>query len=310
MRNLVGLYFVLFSLCTWSQSARLVHAKIAIGEQTELVYKVELDSKEGAISYIPHQNTISAYKKFKNGTIDSTNKIELEIVGSFKDSIQYGGRKYTWIGTYTITSWDTGKYVIPAINLATQKGIHRFNDVELVVIAPQVDDQKDIYDIKEQFADVDGGSNWFSRNWMYLLLTVLLVLALFYWYKKRKAKKTEPIIERSLTERTLAEIEALEHARLWEKEDYKAHYVAFSMVLRKYLSEKYQLNLLEKTSNEALLLLKQKAVETTLLELIKQQLSYADMIKFAKSSSSGAAVLKHIEELRNLVLTTNRADVI
>lgn len=299
---LVILFLIKFS---FSQTSHAQKNVIQIGEQTEISYELILNPDEGRVSYIPYSKIISCYKKYKNGSIDSTSKVDIEIVKNFKDSMAYlNQNELKWIGTYTVTAWDTGVFVIPPIKISTQKNVYEFNAITLKIIAPRVDPSKDMYDIKEQFLDIeDDAKSWLRKNWIFftfcLLMCVIIYVLLRKYLSKKRQEKPEIIL--SLRERTLLKIKQLEDEKLWEAEKFKDHFIEFSFLIRIYLSEKYHLNLLEKTSYESILLLKQKEIHPDLLTEIQSLLNYADMIKFAKSQASSQDAILQLNKFKNIV---------
>ena len=95
----------------------------------------------------------------------------------------------------------------------------------------------------------------------------------------------------SLEERTLNAIDALEKRKLWEEDRLKEHFVQLSYILRSYLTERYSISLLEKTTHEARLLLEEIALNKSTISSIISVLSEADMVKFAKSKPEVNSIL-------------------
>jgi hypothetical protein len=115
-------------------------------------------------------------------------------------------------------------------------------------------------------------------------------------------RKSNVSVEQSIDfqTQTLNAIEELERKQLWLKGLEKQHYSELSYLLRSYFSYCFELNLLEKTTQETLLLLKQCGLEPFKITEIQALLNGADLVKFAQSKP---------EEDRNLVLL-ERAKVI
>jgi hypothetical protein len=141
-----------------------------------------------------------------------------------------------------------------------------------------------------------------SAVWPWLFL-VLLLITCFVIYRKLKSKKFKatPL---SLEESTLLAIEQLEKEHLWEKGLLKSYYVALSFIIRDYLSQRFAINLLEKTTNETQLLLKQIKMDRVISEKIEIILNESDMVKFAQSQPDESAMKKIADIARQIVLST------
>ena len=109
--------------------------------------------------------------------------------------------------------------------------------------------------------------------------------------KNRNRFDSEKTILLSLEERTLNAIDALEKRKLWEEDRLKEHFVQLSYILRSYLTERYSISLLEKTTHEARLLLEEIALNKSTISSIISVLSEADMVKFAKSKPEVNSIL-------------------
>ena len=82
------------------------------------------------------------------------------------------------------------------------------------------------------------------------------------------------------------------------------HYIELSFILRKYLSERFGIHLLEKTTIEAQLILKQYGLSEKLLSEIGIILNGSDMVKFAKSAPEEKIIRANLDDCRNIVEQT------
>jgi hypothetical protein len=110
--------------------------------------------------------------------------------------------------------------------------------------------------------------------------------------------------ELSLADRAILAIDELEKLELWKQNRHKEHFVELSFILRSYFSSHYQLNLLEKTTTETQILLKQVGVTTLNLLQIEFILKHADLVKFAGSVIEENYVLALDEKARECVRLT------
>jgi ethanolamine ammonia-lyase large subunit len=109
----------------------------------------------------------------------------------------------------------------------------------------------------------------------------------------------------SLKDRTLYAIDSLEKLKLWEQGKVKEHFSELTFILRSYLSTRYEINLLEKTSHETKLLLLQKGLHEETVRVISNILMEADLVKFAKSHPDEIAIYKHTQLVRQVVAETS-----
>jgi hypothetical protein len=305
------LFILVISISSFCFSQTKVELKkqfLKIGEQTELIYQIRYEEKQGQLSFIPHQNSIPCIV-VKNSSLNAEKTIDLEILKPFKDSIFKEKNSLIWTGTYTVTAWDTGNFVIPTTSISTQDSVYSFSEVKFEVISPKLEEGKEIFDIKEQFIEVpETYFSWFTTNWYWFLLLLIFILAFLYF--KRKNKKGQiPEKIMSLKEKSLLVLDALEKAKMWEKEQTKEHYIELSFILRSYLSAQYTLNLLEKTSFEASLLLEKKPLEKDTIQVIKTLLDYSDLVKFAKSHPNEYEILKNIAQVRQIIVETSPIEI-
>jgi hypothetical protein len=120
---------------------------------------------------------------------------------------------------------------------------------------------------------------------------LLFGFIIYRFLKNRNRFDSEKTILLSLEERTLNAIDALEKRKLWEEDRLKEHFVQLSYILRSYLTERYSISLLEKTTHEARLLLEEIALNKSTISSIISVLSEADMVKFAKSKPEVNSIL-------------------
>lgn len=301
MKWIISTYLVLIGLFANAQQlfSTLSHPRILVGEQTELTLKIKLE-KGQKVKFESFNGIIPG--KLQNGTssLTSSAKVELEII-SFSDTTLKSTSAETWIGKYLITCWDSGSVVLPEQMVVIDDSTYYFQSVTLYCgLVPAIKNQ-DIFDIKESFADVpdpetvlDKIAKFSISNWYWILpLLILLALIVVQFIRYKKANKVQPKVkEVSLKDRTIIAIESLEKRKMWEDGLLKEHYVELSYIMRSYLSARYQLNLLEKTTVETKLLLHQVGLHPETIDTLLVILNQADMVKFAKSQPDEMSILK------------------
>ncbi|NBX80223.1 MAG: hypothetical protein EBQ94_07575, partial [Flavobacteriales bacterium] len=122
---------------------------------------------------------------------------------------------------------------------------------------------------------------------------------------RREPKIVKHVREMSLKKKSLMAIDALEKAELWKRDKVKEHFVELSYILRSYLTSRYELNLLDKTTTETKLLLTAKGIEKPVVDSILNVLNHSDLVKFAASKPSEEIIEKSFFMIRQLIVETS-----
>ena len=306
MRGFFAIVVVIFTgIIARSQapSATLSQNDVLIGKRVTLTYLVPLPTDASYI-HIPLKGNFPSTKPDDTSTISTS---DIEIIGEFIDTVVLIKGKRFWKGSYVLVPWDEGIY-----QLAAQKV--NINDVDVTLPGTKLNArlvvQKHggkIYDIEETYTDLPDEPSalvlFFKKWWWVVLAATGLILFLLWFFRRKKATNTEDIIL-TLKERTLQSILQLEQKRLWEKNELKEHYSELSFILRQYLPERFGINLLEKTTIEAQLILKHYGLSENLLSEIGIILNGSDMVKFAKSAPEEKIIRANLDDCRNIVEQT------
>ena len=188
----------------------------------------------------------------------------------------------------SVQSFDSGRFVIPSLAFVSLLGDTFYSDsIALAFLEVPLDTTNAIFDIKQprevpfNFAE--------AQPYIWGSLAVLLLLVLIFFLIKKFSKKTAQKREEIIII-IPCEIEASEALKQLETKDYitkglvKAHYVELTEILRHYFDREFEIDTLESTTDETILLLKEKELDRKLIEQISTLLVEADLVKFAKSS--------------------------
>ena len=315
-KGLLHIVFGLFisgNLFGQKLDSKVSEKSLLIGQTVAIVYSIE-SAKTDALEFSPKKDEIEALSISETGSLTSEG-ILFEIINEFKDTFFITNGQKKWMGQYTVTAWDSGMFLIPGPSIAINDSNYVFPDISLTCYLSDPIDGVDLYDIRENYAGVPPNPfllvSFLKSNWWWLALIILMPL--LYWVyirnKKRRLldddKEERPI---SLKQRTLIAIEALEEAKLWEDGRLKDHFVELSYILRSYLTSRYDISLLEKTTYEATLILTQKGLEKETIDVIMRILSQSDMVKFAKSEPDAIAILRVSKLAKQVVAETSPLD--
>lgn len=264
--------------------------EIVIGEQALLNLKV-ISPKDKLIHFPVYDSEIvpgiEVITMLPPDTTIENNVMTLEfkyVITSFDSTLYHVPFIPIYDGTDTIYSNSFGlKVTSPELTdstLAYLERIHRGETDSIDFVQLQLNDIKP--NRKPQFV-------WTDYLWiLWIVLGVLLLLALIgaivYMIVKKKKKGyvfTPPVVLPAHT-RALAELEKLRNEKLWQQGRVKEFYTKLTDILRLYIYEREGINALEMTSGEILNEIRRISDVDSVYDNLKQILSTADLVKFAK----------------------------
>jgi len=309
IKQLIYTCCILISFIGFGQelNATISESVLYIGQPVTITYSVKVEKKDSLL-FVPHKETIKARALSKTGAL-TTDGVDFEITDEFIDTFAVDGKRKHWVGQYVVTAWDSGMYILPGPTIIINDSAYQFQDLTIACMLVDPIDGVDLYDIKENFADIPPKPfsivDFLKSNWWWLALIAIGIIVFIVLKRKNREEPEEEEKPLSLRQRTLFAIDALEKAKLWEKNQLKEHFIELSMILRMYLTSRYEISLLEKTTYETKLLLTQKGLNDETVEVIARILSESDMVKFAKSEPDVIAILQVSTLARQIVAETS-----
>ena len=280
-------------------------SEVLVGDVFSLEYRAEGFKK------FPEQITSSNYFPAKVLTTDSlevwdTTLIELIQV---KDSSINTERGKIHSRTFELIAWDSCALTLLGYGYQNGDSTFHFPPCEINVFYYPQNQGTKISDIKEQFYDWDASGNKeskFKYAWLiYLIVACLAVLFVcVYVYRKYKQRVYEQE-QQTLEEKTLEQIEALRKQELWIKGEIKEHFVHFSHILRGYLSARFQVSFLDRTTGQSNLLLGTLALDDSLKSTVSNLLNHSDLVKFANSTMDDSHIYGLFDDLKAVVHKTS-----
>lgn len=278
----------------FAQTKRVYWEKdsVRIGDKAKLTILVKHKPKQ--FDYNPISDVFICDVSHKGQTLWKPGG-ELEIE-SFKDtSYTNKGIRY-WKGTYTLIAWDSAKYRLPELWMSWKDSTFSFRAPNLYVgfVKKKVKDGIEEIPIEPE----NDYWRWIKKYWWILVVAVIGIVITVLWNKRRTIKKSD---ELSLRERTLLAIQQLRKKQDWLHGKTKSHYVGFSAILKQYLSSRYELNLMERTTYETIALLKVKGLDLNVIRRIEVLLRESDMVKFAKTELNDMHIRSSLFRLEEIV---------
>lgn len=310
IRVLTVILILLGSTSVFGQNLteKLSNVKVLIGEPVTLTYSIET-AKNDTINFTPKVDEIEVNGDHRGQLQSAVGKIE--ITEGFRDTSYILRGKKQWRGTYEVTVWDSGVFIIPGPTVYINGNSFQFNDLRISCDFAKKQQGVDLYDIRETYAEIPPEETLFQRivnDFWWVILTVVVLIVLIIIFRLRSKARYEPVKivkAMSLKERTIKAIDALENEKMWEKGMLKQHYIELSYILRSYLTARYDLSLLEKTTFQTKQLLLQQGLNEDTVETIATILSQSDLVKFAKSQPEAIEILKISTLAKQIVAETS-----
>ena len=151
--------------------------------------------------------------------------------------------------------------------------------------------------------------SWYKRasyGWIFVMIG-LLVMSLFIFSKKKKIiKKNEVKEQLSPKEKALNEIEKLISMNLLDSGDVERFYVLLTSIERVYVEEQFHIKAPERTTQEFLEeLCVGSLFDMKTQDLLKNFLTHADLVKFARHSPSLLECNQAIESAKKFIEDAN-----
>lgn len=207
---------------------------------------------------------------------------------------------------YVVTSFDSTLYHIPHMSVFDGTDTIYSNSFGLKVTSPQLSDstlaylekinkgETDSIDFEQlQLHDIKPVQKapfvWTDYLWiLWIVLGVMLLIALvglIIWLvlkKKRKGYFFTPPVVLPAHVRAIRELDKLKEEKIWQQGREKEFYSKLTDILRNYLEEREGINAMEMTSGEILNEVRKLLEVDSVYNNLKQILSTADLVKFAK----------------------------
>ncbi|MEJ7627368.1 MAG: hypothetical protein WKF35_10930 [Ferruginibacter sp.] len=186
----------------------------------------------------------------------------------------------------TFTSFDSGNWYFPALPVLITDGARKstlFSDSVLIKVGYSPADSSGVLrDIKPVMdVIIVDYTIWYIIGGGLLLL---LLLYLLYRYLKKRKNKPVPLFKSDLTayDEAIKSLLLLEQGNLLNVHKEKEYHTELADIFKRYYSRTMQKNLLNKTTGDILVELKENDTSKEHIGIIAEGLRYTDAVKFAK----------------------------
>jgi hypothetical protein len=189
----------------------------------------------------------------------------------------------------TITSFDTGYWAIPPFSFTVSGRPAETAPMLLEVRGVELDTAMAVHDLKPFHELPFSLGFWLRQNWYWptggALLALLIGLLVRKLRHRERPSTSVAIVEEVLPlhERVRNALLALEQERLWQQGLHKEYHSRITDLLRGYIEERFQVQALERTTDELLHALKVSPLAPDQRARLANMLQLADMVKFAKA---------------------------
>ncbi len=270
-------------------------SQISIGDQVKLVFRVAY-SKNGLFQRADFAQ-LDSLKGVEILAVD-TPRTRISNIAAFTEQ------------TLTITSFDAGRYELPAIPIyvAEGAGIDTAWTKELVLEVRDVVVNRDSLHI-EPIKDIIPEARRLTDYWPYFATVFLLLLIFGLWrYANRPVKERafpKMAVKKTPDQIALEKLYALQRGAPWlHPGAMKAYYADLTFIAREYLENRYGIKALESTTREILTALKKEDLTEAAVAILRDLLQTADLVKFAKANPDAVTGADWLEQAVELVKMT------
>ena len=212
---------------------------------------------------------------------------------------------------YSVVAWDSCELALDGFEYSIGGKTIKSEKVYLKVRLYEIVEGVELYDIKELFSTWKSKASG-SRVLLWVLMGLIIVLVLsasIILIKRYLAINNKGDHELPLEERVLLAINQLYSEELWLNDKLQEHFVRFSYLLRSYLTERFELSFLDKTTLQSKILLKKIDINESSRTKIVELLTSSDYVKFADSSMSNERIAFLKIALTNIIEETTPKNI-
>lgn len=213
---------------------------------------------------------------------------------------------------YTISVYDTGKFVIPpfpvaffASDTSHDYQIIKSEPIDITVKSLLQAEDTDIKDIKPPLLIPANYLRLILVGGGILLLIAIVIFAIYYY---RKRKKGEPLFRKEVIrpahEIAFEELELLLRKSYINDGKFKQFFIELSDILRHYLENRFYITAMEETTTEVLESIKEIELPDDSFEKAKEVLDLSDLVKFAKYEPQQQEIDRAVELSREFISLT------
>ncbi len=278
--------------------ARLDSADILIGEQVHLTVSVATDKGSDVI-----------FPEYADGYI--TKGVEVLERTATDTALLNEGKRLSLMRQYTLTAFDSALYYLPPVEVLVNGKKHQSAERLGLKVSTVPVDTTNVENIRPPHGVVEGEFQWTPRLLLIALLLWAMLVGIYLLSARLSDRKpiTKRIIIQPPTPPHKQAIDAIKkmNASAEEVGD-KEYYILLTDILRTYIQERFHFNAKEMVSSEIIAKL-QEIKDAAALRELKEVFETADLVKFAKHTTSLGENDRNMENVVEFVNTTKPEEV-
>ncbi len=286
-KNIFLLLSIVFTQILFAQNNAVIKAsvnknKILLGEP--LIVKVEMNLPSGSSIEYSEPDSISHFEFLEKVVVDSTiNDGEVNI-----------------IRTYTITSFDSGRWEIPPFVLT--KSIMT-DPIPIDVDFSDFDPEQDYHGIKD-IQEVKTGKKKLPW-WIYGIAAMLLGLITYIILRKKKQPVVLPVSKITVDpyDEAMQQLDDLQKEQITDQE----YFSRLINIFRLYTYRKKGILSLQKTTDDLIVQIRNVLPDNEQFEKLTQALRLSDFVKFAKYIPSDEDRSSCFNKIKNTINAFERS---
>lgn len=285
--NLIIPLFLMGFLGFSQVTTKVDTSKIRIGEQIEYQIIVnEINDVQFSKLHLDSLKRIEVVKSFK--------------IDSFKNQL---------IKKYALTSFDSGRYVLPPQTVFIKDKMF-FTDSVFIDVATVVVDtiKQPMYTIKDIKSEPYTFSD-FKSYILWLILAIIIIAVILYFVLRDKVKHYEQKNRIPPFDLAKQRLKELDGKHLIEENKIKPYYVELTDIIRSFIEREMNIPALESTTDELLETIMDFNSSSKLnipketIQKLKLLLEEADLVKFAKSRPLSNVIEYHRKDAESIIDT-------
>jgi hypothetical protein len=253
---------------------KIDEADIIIGEQTTLHLSVTTDKDKQIIIPLPVDRVTEGIEVLHITPPDTTD------IQNNRMMICYD---------LVITSFDSLLYLIPPFIAVEGHDTVFSNQVALKVSAPDVnlENPEEYYDIKNVWRPPFVLADYYALIYG-VLFTLFFICMIGYFIQRMRSRPQKTVNVKGAPklpphEQAIKELNEIRERKLWQQGRNKEYYTEITDTLRRYISARYGVSVMEKTSAEILEVIRDgEPGNKDIYNTLNQILRLSDFVKFAK----------------------------
>lgn len=277
--------------------------QMLIGEQAQITLSIEWESNGDA--------PLIQFPFLQDTLVRDFEIVRVSPVDTLQPSPEKQPNLFQLSQKYTVTSFDTGQYVLRRFPVVVN-GDSLFSNPLTFTIYPMVIDTtqqavfdiKDIYEINLSFLD------YFNLYGWYVLIAIIVItgIVMLWYFMRRPKRKEEELDEPEVIipphEIALAALRNMEQQKAWQNSNIKTYHSELTDIIRTYIEERFMVPAMEQTTGEIIKSLRYSELSQASMLRLTNLLRMADMVKFAREHPGEEDNLRSLQSAIALIEET------